>query len=76
MRTSGYGHARSASIAVVLTLALCGCALERDPNKQYTVMGEDLGLRAYRDIEARDSKVQFVGADPVKGRQDRTRRQC
>jgi len=60
---------RPAVIATVLMLALCGCTLERDPNKQYTVMGQELGTRTFRDIDGYDSKVSFIGADPVKRRE-------
>jgi hypothetical protein len=58
-----------ALITTVLVLALCGCTLERDPNKQYTVMGQEIGTRTFREIAAYDSKVSFVGADPVKRRE-------
>jgi hypothetical protein len=60
---------RPALITTVLMLALCGCTLERDPNKQYTVMGQELGTRTFHEISAYDSKVSFVGADPVKRRE-------
>ncbi len=56
-------------ITTVLMLALCGCTIERDPNKQYNVIGQELGTRTFHEIDAYDSKVSFVGADPVKRRE-------
>jgi hypothetical protein len=60
---------RPALITTALMLALCSCTLERDPNKQYTVMGQELGTRTFHEISAYDSKVSFIGADPVKRRE-------
>jgi hypothetical protein len=60
------------SIALVLALALCGCTVARDPDKQYTVMGQEIGERAFHDIDAYDGKVSFVGADPVRRREVQT----
>jgi hypothetical protein len=50
-------------------LILAGCTIERDPGREYTVMGQDLGSSATRPIAVAESKVSFTGEkDPVRSR--------
>jgi hypothetical protein len=52
--------------------ALASCTVERRANYEYTVGGQELGARGFREIDARDSKVSFTGNDPVKRRESET----
>ncbi len=57
-------------VAVTLsTLLLAACQLERQHDHVYTTAGQDIGVVAYREISAHDSKVSFDGDDPAKRRE-------
>jgi hypothetical protein len=46
------------------------CTFERDPNRAYTITGQDLGTNEKQTISLADSKVSFDGADdPVRSRE-------
>lgn len=60
---------RSLIIGLV-AVALVAC--ERKPNTEYTVTGIELGPIDFHEIQARDSKVSFVGDDPAKRREAET----
>jgi len=58
---------RLAAMSVLLLLS--ACQLERQHDHVYTIMGQDIGIVAYREISAHDSKVSFDGDDPAKRRE-------
>jgi hypothetical protein len=51
-------------------LLAAACTFERDPNRVYTITGQDLGTNENQTISLTESKVSFVGTDdPVRSRQ-------
>jgi hypothetical protein len=54
---------------LALSVLLAGCAVERDPNRMYTVTGQDLGATSGHEITVAESKVSFTGdTDPARSR--------
>jgi hypothetical protein len=61
-------------LPLLLAALLAGCAIEHRANTEYTVSGQELGARGFRDIDAYDGKISFAGEDPVKRREAETLR--
>jgi hypothetical protein len=48
-------------LAPLVLAVMTGCDLERRANVEYTVTGQELGARGFRDIDAADSKSALRG---------------
>jgi len=59
-------NAKNIFKTLLLVFSIAGCQIEKKANTEYNIYGQELGPRTFVQIDEKDSKVSFVGEDPIK----------